>query len=74
MVPNIIPFPAHRTTRVFTDVLPEDATAKEEAIFHVRRARAQRDASDPATRRHHAAAIMLDWWERELARLVGEAA
>ncbi len=67
---TVIPFPAHRVTRVFTGTLPADATPREEATFRVRKLRAERDSYSPEYRQHHVAAIMLDWWERELARLV----
>jgi len=67
---QIIAFPQHRVTRVLTDTLPAGASPYEEAIFHVRSLRAQRDATTPAERKHHIALIGLEWWEGELARIV----
>jgi hypothetical protein len=67
---EIIPFPVHRTTRVFPDRLPADSTPYEEAIYQVRTIRAERYRYTPAERQHHVAIIKLDWWEGELARIV----
>lgn len=69
-VAQIIAFPQHRVVRVFTDTLPAGASPYEEAIFHVRHCRATRDATNPAERKHHVAAIGLEWWQGELARIV----
>lgn len=66
----VVPFPVHRVTRVFADKLPPDATAREEATFRVRQLRSRRDSYSPEYREHHVAAIMLRWWEGELASLI----
>ena len=67
---QIIAFPQHRTTRVLTDTVPAGASPYEEAIFHVRSLRAQRDATTPAELKHHTALIGLNWWEGELSKIV----
>lgn len=68
---QIVPFPQHRVARIFVGKLPKEATPHEEALFRVRQFRAQRDSSTPEYRDYHMAQIMLDWWEGELARIVG---
>ncbi len=69
---QIIPFPVHRDTQVFTESLPAGATPYEEAIYQVRSIRAERDRHTPAERKHHVAKIKLQWWEGRLAEIVTE--
>lgn len=74
MSAQIIAFPQHRASQVFIGTLPDAANPIEEAIYHVRRARAVMDTSDPLYRRYQIARITLRWWEGELARLLNEKA
>jgi hypothetical protein len=46
------------------------ASRYDEAVFHIRNLRAERNGSNPAFRRYHMAQIKLDWWQGELARIV----
>lgn len=70
MMAQVIAFPQHRVSRVFTGTLPKDASPREEAIFRVRELRAQRDRHTPSERQHHVAKTLLAWWEKELASIV----
>jgi hypothetical protein len=74
MSAQVLTFPQHRSSQVFIGTLPDAATPLEEAIYHVRRARAVMDASGPLYRRYQIARITLEWWQGELARLLEEAA
>ena len=66
---QVIPFPTPRAAAFAPAQLPAFATDRDEALFNVRSARAERDSSTPAERRHHIAQIKLRWWERELATI-----
>ncbi|MBI0475738.1 hypothetical protein D9601_10280 [Sphingomonas sp. MA1305] len=69
---SVIQFPQRRATRILTGPLPEDASEREEAIYHVRGLRAERAALDPTERAWHVKGVILSWWERRLAEVTGD--
>jgi hypothetical protein len=66
-------FPQHRVSGALAAYAKRPAffaSPYDEAIFHIRSLRAERNATTPAERQHHVAIIALKWWEGELARIV----